>query len=328
MGAEVMMRLSLAEAVDRGTDLPPAQRWEPAYLTLRLVQPLRDVLPTLCVYRDPELAEAWATCRVPEAGMLADLLVLAAARAEEPIPAGDAAPGAPFWLQTACPDWCTTRHQPDDCYENRVHQGDLLPDGEGVIDLLLEPAVKGHPEQLEVVVAHHYRSTVGAVHLVRSERTELQLTPAEARTLARHLSQLILTAAAADGAAGQKRPNGGETRNGEPLFPCPHRHHWCQGHSKSEIIEARRPGNHLAHSGPVGSIPFATGNTLGTIDISISGRPEPPTAYLQVVNGDGGATLDPTAIDHTIAALQRAKALILEQMPWLPTADREGSTAR
>jgi hypothetical protein len=311
VGAGVMMRLSLAEAVDRGSQLPPAQRWEPAHLTLRLVQRLGDVLPTVCVYRDPELAEAWATCRVPEAVLLADLLVLAAARAEEQIPVGDPVSGAPFWLETACPEWCTTRHEPDDHYEDRMHQGDLLPDGEGVIDLLLERAVKGHPEQIDVVLAHHYRSSSGAVHLVRSERTNLQLTPPEARTLAGHLRKLVRTAQLRADPAGQKGPLGGKTRNGETLFPCPHRRHWCRGHSRNEIIEARRPGNHLMHRGPVGSIPLATGNSLGTIDVSVSGYQDQPFAYLRVVNGDR-AGLDPAAIDHTIAALQRAKALILD----------------
>ncbi|OZV72168.1 hypothetical protein CA850_32655 [Micromonospora echinospora] len=310
----VMMRLSMADAVDCGEQFERSRRWEPAFLTVRLVQRLNEIRPAITLQRDVTVSEPWVTCSVAEAERLADLLLTATERAEVPMPTEGVVDG-PFWQKTACPPWCTSRHQADDAYADRVHHADLLPDGKAVIDLVLEQATEGRPEQLEVTVARHYRSTTAVIHVIKSEQTELQLTPSEARTLAAHLRQLLRTASLPADPSRLWKPLDGVTVGGQPAFPCPHRRPWCRGHSKSEIVESRQPGNPLMHSGSVASVPFTIGNSPGSIDISldtIDGHQPQPFAYLQVVGGDGGGELDVTAIDHTIAALQLAKKLILD----------------
>lgn len=107
------------------------------------------------------------------------------------------------------------------------------------------------------------------------------------------------------------------TVGGNPAFPCPHRLPWCSGHNKTEITEYRQLGNHLLHSGPVTSVPFTTAGSHGSIDISISSLTDraQPFAYLQLLGGDGGAELDITTVDQTIAALQFTKEFLLEAQP-------------
>ncbi|SCF48700.1 hypothetical protein GA0070216_12822 [Micromonospora matsumotoense] len=260
-------------------------------------------------------------CTPAEAERLADLLGHAVGLAEAPLPTDGASDG-PFWQDTACPSWCEGGHLPEDAYEDRLHSGGLhsggLPSGgRTLIDLLLETAAEGIPEQLEVTVAQHYRSTTARVHVIKSEQAELRLTPAEARTLAAHLLKLVRAAGLPVETTWPWNPIEGMTVGGDPAFPCPHRHPWCSGHNKTEITEYRQLGSHLLHSGPITSIPITTSSSPGSIDISINSLTDraQPLAYLQLLGGDGGAELDATAIDQTIAALQFTKKFLLEAQP-------------
>ncbi|MGW0215603.1 DUF6907 domain-containing protein [Micromonospora chokoriensis] len=313
----VVMRLSLPDVVDLGDQWPHPHRWVPAALVIRLTQRLDEIHPALTLYRDPTATETWVRCTPAEAEHLADLLGRAAALAEEPLPTGRASDG-PFWQDTACPSWCASRHQPEDAYEDRMHVGDL-PSAAGatLIDLLLETATEGRPEQLEVTVAQHYRCATPRVHVIKSEQAELPLTPAEARTLAAHLLTLVQTAGLPVDTTWPRKPIEGVTVGGDPAFPCPHRLPWCIGHTKREITDYRQLGNHLLHSGPVTSVPFITDGSPGSIDITISSLTDraQPFAYLQILGGDGGAELDVTTIDQAIAALQFTKKFLLEAQP-------------
>ncbi|MFG3643588.1 DUF6907 domain-containing protein [Micromonospora sp. NPDC047762] len=316
-GEPVVMRLALADVVDRGDQWPHPDRWVPAALVIRLTQRLDEIHPALTLYRDPTATDSWVRCTPGEAEHLADLLGRAAALAEAPLPTERALKG-PFWQDTACPSWCASLHQPEDAYEDRTHFGDL-PSAAGatLIDLLLETAAEGRPEQLEVSVAQHYRSTTARVHVSKSEQAELRLTPAEARTLAAHLLTLVQTAGIPVDTTWPRKPIEDVTVGGAPAFPCPHRLPWCIGHTKAEITEYRQLGNHLLHSGPITSVPFITSGSPGSIDITISSLTDraQPFAYLQLLGGDGGAELDVTTIDQTIAALQFTRKFILEAQP-------------
>ncbi|GAB3848965.1 hypothetical protein GCM10029963_32640 [Micromonospora andamanensis] len=310
----VLMRTTLAEAVDRGEQLPPSRRWEPAHLTIRLVQRLNELHPVLTLHRASRVIEPWVTVTVAEAGQLADLLILAAERGELPAPADAAPEDSPFWQDTACPRWCAGHHRPDDAPEDRVHGGELLPNRGAAVDLVLEKADEDGPQQLEVSVTQHYRSRTAVVYVIKSERSELLLTPAEARVLAGHLKQLGDTSGLPADTSRRWEPINGATMGDEPIFPCPHRHHWCQGHPKHEIVDYRLPGNSLLHSGPVATVTCAVGDVHARIDISIDSlagyRPR-LLAYLQVHGGDGGAQLDSATIDDLIVALQQTRGCIL-----------------
>ncbi len=313
----VVMRLALPDVVDRGDHWPRPHRWASAALVIRLTQRLDEIQPALTLYRDPTATDDWVRCAPAEAERLADLLVRAAELVEAPLPSERALDG-PFWQDIACPAWCSGGHLPEDAYEDRTHFGDLPSAARAVlIDLLLETAAEGRPEQFEVTVAQHYRSTTARVHVIKSEQAELRLTPAEARTLAAHLRQLVQTAGLSAETLWPWTPIEGVTVGGESAFPCPHRLPWCRGHNKTEITEYRQLGNHLLHSGPITSAPFTTSGSPGSIDISINSLTDraQPFAYLQLLGGDGGAELDASTIDQVIAALQFTKKYLQEAQP-------------
>lgn len=313
----ITLRLSLADAVDLGERSTHPHRWVPAALVIRLVQYLDEIHPAITLYRDPTAIDVWVRCTAAEAERLAALLVRAAELAEAPLPAELASDG-PFWQDTACPSWCSTRHLPEDAYEDRTHFGDLPSAGETLVDLLLETAAEGRPEQLEVTVAQHYRCTKARVHVIKSEQAEMRLTPVEARTLAGHLLQFVQTAGLPVDTTWPCKPIEGVTVGGEPAFPCPHRHLWCVGHTKTEITEYRHVGNHLLHSGPITSVPYTTAGQPGSIDININSLTDDCTqlfAYVQLLGGDGGAELDVIGIDEAMIALQYTKRFLLQAQP-------------
>ncbi|MCW6003476.1 hypothetical protein K1W54_02600 [Micromonospora sp. CPCC 205371] len=329
VSAAAEIKLSLVDSQDRGSSLAMENRWEPARLRVDLVQRLTEAQPAVRLFRDNQSDKPWVTCTLTEAETLATNLAIAAERGEEALPTEPASDDSPFWQTTACPPWCNSGHEVRDFYDDRTHID--LDRGWATIDLHLERADEKEPEQLQVLVLRDYQAVIGVVSLSKSGAAGVDLTPAEARNLARHLCHLVEASRQAPdqdscwpGHGGHPDPLRRDLTHRKKQFPCPHRIPWCSGHSKREIKDARTPGDGILHHGDIDSVPFSIGSITGTVDVAVEYLTEgdrQPFAYLQVVGGDGGAELDAISIDHTIAALHRAKALIEANHPDLvPTA--------
>ncbi|WP_433530433.1 DUF6907 domain-containing protein [Micromonospora sp. CA-263727] len=317
--AAVQMRLSLADAHDHGAKIPVERRYEAARLHVKLVQRPAEVEPALRFFRDRWAEETWFTCTVAEASDLANKLVSAAERGEEPLPIAPPAAGSPFWSTASCPSWCQATHDVDGFYEDRVHMPDLCEDAMVRVDLHLERATADRPEWLELMVFRHYRESIGTIDITKSQMAGITLTPAEARTLAGELRRLIHDSQAAP--LLPKAPDTAVTPAHHPVplryergtahYPCPHRITWCDGHSKREILDARTPGNMLLHSMVIDRVP-GEGCSDSYVKVALEHDDDPnhaPSVYL-TTKGDG-TDLNGRGVDRLIAALRHARAAIV-----------------
>jgi hypothetical protein len=318
VGTPAEIRLSLMDPYDFGEHVHRERRFEPARVRFNLVQRLTEAEPAVWFYRDIHSTTPWVTCTLAEASDLATRLTVFADRGEEALPSTPAPEGSPFWLATACPHWCEHTHQPYDQDEDRLHMSGVLDDS-GRMNLQLEHAIGGEVADLNVSLYRHYRDAIGEVSVSKSGEPSIDLTPAEARTLACHLRRLAESGRGRSSEAvrfGTSSTSDRRPPNAKPVghYRCPRRVTWCDGHGKQEIEFARR-GDILLHRGVVGEVPFTMGTEPGAVRVAIEYDDDPlkePYACIQIgATDDGIAELDVAAVDQLITTLQELRAAVV-----------------
>ncbi|WP_433688023.1 hypothetical protein ACQP0I_04190 [Micromonospora carbonacea] len=331
----VQMRLSLVDVHDYGARIPTERRCDAGRLHAKLVQRPAEVEPRLRFFRDRWAEETWFTCTLEEAGDLTNKLVSAAERGEEPLPIAPPSAVSPFWLTSSCPSWCEGEHDVDSFYDDRAHMPDLCEDAMVRVDLHLERATADRPEWLELIVFRHYRESIGTINIAKSGNDGITLSPAEARTLADELRNLIRASQAAPlpselpstaAATQPDQPIPLRYERGTARYPCPHRITWCDGHSKQEILDARTPGNILIHSMVIDRVP-GEGCSEPYVKVALEHEDDPNRPPYVYLNTKGeGADLNVLGVDRLIAALQHARAAIVGSNVDPATADLPAAT--